>query len=692
MISLGGDEARIELEEEHGCILSLRSPRLGVELVRERRLARNFALLVPLPDLRAHYVWGHEQKLTRVEGADGGSSARLVWQGLQSARGWFDIAVILDVSVAGPEVTFRWTVENHSGHTVEEVRGPVLGGLHQPEERDDWRLHWTAWVGTGQEWAFYREFPGSYLGPVDPIWTAAYPGNMAMPWADLYNPKRGCGVYFGLHRVEPRRASLFAEITPGTDYGPRGQMWPRAERLGVPVAAALGWSTFAFARPGTTFGGGEVVVAFHAGDWSAAAERYRAWYDRHLPQPRTDGWLHEADAWQSTIISYPEDTVGYRFSDLPRMARVAKDHGIHVLQIDGWDIGGIDRGYPQYTPDPRLGTAEELTGAIRECRALGVHVMLFNNLHVANLETEGWASELRRYAVRDPWGHRQNGMGWEYGTILGLQGQCVPRMVPLNPAHARFRDIAVDQLLNPARLGAPGVQIDKVASPGYVDYHPDLVDGRGVSMQEGMLEVMRRFALEARAMVPDFDIASETHWDRMVPFMSATYSRFFSATHLPTFAHAFPEIRQSCCVTGPSDFNMVNNCLRYGHIVNIEGRCLHGTAADAPVTARYAAAALGLRRSLRHVLWDGRPQLPSAPGVRMEHDGMLAGRFVSADGATTALVLNHWQDGARRVSLREIAGRDSGEVTVHSVGAEPRRVSLPAELAVEPEQVLVVVA
>lgn len=691
MISVGTDQARVELDPEHGCILSLRSPRRGIELVGERRLARNFALLVPLPGLRAHYVWGHQQQLTCVEGGDGGQRARLVWQGLQSAQGRFDIGLTLDITVSGPEIAFHWTLENRSGFTVEELRGPVIGGLYQPEERDDWRLHWPDNRGMGQEWLFYRQFPGSYLGPADPVWATSYPGSMSMPWIDLYSRKRGAGIYFGVHRGEPRRAAMVAEITPGTNYAARGQVWPSAERIGVPVAASLGWSTFAFAQPHSTFDNGDVVLAFHDGDWSAAADRFRAWYDQALPAPRTDGWLRAADAWQSTIISYPEDTIGYRFADLPRMARIARDHGISVLQIDGWDIGGIDRGYPQYTPDPRLGTGEELRAAIAACRELGVRVMLFSNLQWVNLETSWWADELHRYAICDPFGNRHNGSGWEYGTILGLQGEAVPRMVPANPAHPRFAEIIVDQLLNTARLGAPATQIDKLVNPAQVDYHPDLAARRGVSQQEAIVAVLERFAAQARAMVPEFDIASESHWDRMVPFMSATYSRFFGQSHIPDFAHTFPEVRQSCCVTGPSDFNLVNNCLRYGHIVNIEGRCLHGTAEDMPVTARYTAAALELRRSLRHVLWDGRMQLASVPGTRIDHDGVLDGRFVSADGGTTAVVLNHWEDAAKRVSVREIGGRDGGEVTVHSVGAAPRRTSLPAELTVEPDQVLVVV-
>ncbi len=679
------------MDEESGCLRSVASQRLGLELITEPSLVRNFLLLQPLPGLRSHYILGHAQTLRDLALTRGDTAAHLVWQGLRSNQGVFDISVELDVTVEGPEITFHWTLENRSGHTIEEFRAPVIGGLYRPEERDQWKLHWPDARGTGQEWLFYRQFPASYLGPADPVWATAYPGSMSMPWIDLYNPLRGYGLYFAVHRAEPRRSALVAEITPGTDYTSRGQGWPRADRIGTPVAASLGWSTFAFTAPGSTFDNGDVVLRFHEGDWSAGADRFRLWYDRTLPAPRTDGWLHATDAWQSTIISYPEDTIGYRFTDLPRMAQIAREHGITVLQIDGWHVGGIDRGYPQYTPDPRLGTSAELRTAIAACQDLGVAVMLFTNLQWVNLETEWWADELRRYAVRDPFGHRHNGSGWEYGTILGLQGEAVPRMVSANPAHARFAEIAVDQMLQAARLGAPGVQIDKLVSPQDVDYHPALRESRGVSMQQGIVETMRRFVEQARTLVPGFDIASESHWDRMVPFMSATYSRFFSPVHTPDFGYVFPEVRQSSCVTGPSDLHMVNNCLRYGHIINLEARCLHGTAADAPITARYAQAILALRRSLRDVLWDGRMQLPSAPGTRIEHDGVLQGRFTSTDGRRTALVLNHWEEGTRKARIVELGGRTSGDVLLYGPGVVPKRISLPGEVTIEPEQVVVAV-
>ena len=86
---------------------------------------------------------------------------------------------------------------------------------------------------------------------------------------------------------------------------------------------------------------------------------YRKWYDQHFHVRRPLTWLRKEMAWQSVIISNCEDVVLYRFKDWPKLAADAKKYDVTTFEILGWNVGGIDRGYPQYTPDPRLGTPEE---------------------------------------------------------------------------------------------------------------------------------------------------------------------------------------------------------------------------------------------------------------------------------------------------------------------------------------------
>ncbi len=83
--------------------------------------------------------------------------------------------------------------------------------------------------------------------------------------------------------------------------------------------------------------------------------------DEHFPLSASSTWLRDQQAWQSIIMLNSEDVVHWKFRDLPRLAADVKKYGVSTFEILGWDIGGIDHGYPEYSPDPRLGTPGEFS-------------------------------------------------------------------------------------------------------------------------------------------------------------------------------------------------------------------------------------------------------------------------------------------------------------------------------------------
>jgi hypothetical protein len=77
------------------------------------------------------------------------------------------------------------------------------------------------------------------------------------------------------------------------------------------------------------------------------------------------------------MFELPEGTINYRFKDIPHWARDAKAAGINSVLISGWHVGGHDNGYPDYSPEPRLGTWKELEEGIKACHKLGLRVYFF---------------------------------------------------------------------------------------------------------------------------------------------------------------------------------------------------------------------------------------------------------------------------------------------------------------------------
>jgi hypothetical protein len=672
----------------YGTLLSIRDHARDIELVGEPRLAENFRLLVPLQGFRAHYIVGAEQTLAEQVAHEDG--VELVWRGLTSARGHFDLEFRLRVTIEQDAVLFSSTVVNRTPHVVEEVVAPAFGGMSNPAEREHWKLHHNTWGGTGAEWLLYRDAKGVYLGPPETTWLLNYPAASAMPWIDLYHKEARKGVYFCCEDPQPRFSAWLAQLRPGSNYNPVSGGWPDPAVEGVPVGLTLAQIHFAHAQPGATWQSAPVAVRFHDGTWYEAARLYRRWYDGQFTVDHTGSWLDQEDAWQSTIISYPDDTIGYRFTDLPRLAKAALSADIRVLQIDGWDQGGIDRDFPHYVPDPRLGTPEELQAAIAECEQMGVRVLLFSNLMVVNIETEWYARELHRYTMRDIRGHEQDTMGWEYNTFSGLTAHTKPRMRQANPAHPPFGQIMQDAYERMAALGAAGTQVDKVAGGYGMDGHPELRHLEpSLSGTQPIVEAFARHLEGCRKIRPDWCIAAETHWDRLLPYAHASYARHWNEDALQTLAVTFPEYRQTCCVTGASDFALICNCLRQGHIINLEARHLHGSADDVPLMRDFVRDALGLRRRLWDVLWMSRIIDPK-PRVRVEADAKV--KYCLHESRTRqgmfALVLNHF---AAEPLAATITMEGVTTATAHSVRGEPRRITLPSTMDVPAGDCLVIV-
>jgi hypothetical protein len=688
-IVLDNGKVRIEIEREHGCIVRFLHKSLEIELVGEPRLAENFRLLLPLPSWRGHYILGKEQRLNDV--AEHDNACELHWAGLQSSQGHFAIEVTQTIRLKDDDVIFQMEIVNHSSFEIEEVFNFALGGMANSEEREDWKLHWANWAGQGQEWSFYDSFPGSYLGPAEPVWHAMYHGELSMPWVDLYHARARKGVYIGNHDLATRQSMIWAQLIPCTTYrgGVGEQSWPDPALVGeTPVGLTLAWNSLPFVRPGIRWSGPPIIFHFHRGIWWTAADYFRAWYNEHWRIDKTGSWLTQEDAWQSTIISYPEGTIGYRFRDLPAMAKDAQKYGIHVLQIDGWHIGGIDRNYPQYSPDPRLGTWDELRQALAGCQGLGVHVLLFSNLQWIDIQTDWYRNELYRYAVRDPYGDIRGGMGWEYNTTLGLRNQTIYRTIIANPSRADFRRVILEQLHNMVLLGASGTQIDRLGAMGEIDYATDNPAPRNAALPAGVEATLQAFYQQAQQANPAFRLAAEIHWDRAVPFVDAAYARFFSRDHMPTFGHTFPEYRQTCCITGNWDYGLVNNSLRFGHIINVEARCLHGTASDAPALSQYVREALRVRRLLRERLWES--QVVEATGVEVRGSPeLLSTLHRSWEGKKQTLVLNHF---ATHELTAEITWPEtSGRAMLYCPFREPEPVNLPATISI-PRDAFVIVA
>ncbi|MGA3327599.1 MAG: DUF6259 domain-containing protein, partial [Terriglobia bacterium] len=540
------------------CGLTWKDPKL--EIIQDPRLGENFRLRFPRPGTEANYFLSSGQKVSRIEERPDGVTCH--YDSLRNAREEIDVKVAYHVRAVEGRLEFSLEIENSTELPLAEVFFGIVGGQNGLVNRLDTESL-VPGMFTNLAPGIFRGFAGSYGGGNLGIRHSAqgfqYTGfNLVMGWTEFYNSRANVGLYYGYHDPEPRLAAIYYELRPFTKTAVVKDMWPTPADVPAdePVGLTMGWLNFPYARKGTSKFG-PVALQVHPGDWHEGSVLYRHWFDQHFQVRRRPTWLRKEMAWQSVIISNCEDQVLYRFRDWPKLAADAKKYDVTTFEILGWNVGGIDRGYPQYTPDPRLGTREEFRKALAEIRRIGVHPLLFANIQVADTATPLFKDKLHRYAVNGRWAPDYLLMGWGEGTISARMGPTRSNMTLISPSHPEYRKLLVDQFVERVKDGGQGFQFDKAGMTGGLDFNPNLPTSPDRSLPQGVLQAYADIAAQTREVDPEVAIASEMFWDRAFPFVDVSYARM-NTIDMPSSAlkYTFPEWTATICAEAPGDFNV----------------------------------------------------------------------------------------------------------------------------------------
>ena len=391
---------RLRLDRRNGNLVGLTWNDPTLEIIQEPRLGENFRLLLPRPDYEANYFVSSEQRVSRIEKTAEGVTC--IYEMLGNGRETLNVEVRYHIRAVCEKLEFEIEVSNPTEQPLAEVFFGIVGGQQGLGNRQDTESLVPGLNSNLAPTVFTNFRAGGYGGGNLGIRYDAggfiYPGAMQMGWVEFFNPKANLGLYYANHDPESRLTGLYFELRPFTKSAAVGDNWPTPADVpaGEPIGLTAGWLKFPYLKHGT-FKSGPVALQLHPGDWHKGSELYRAWFDQHFQVKRPPTWLRKEMAWQSIIISNCEDVTVWKFKDLPRLAADAKIYGVTTFEILGWDIGGIDRGYPQYRPDPRLGTQEEFRQALAEVRKIGVHPLIFANIQEADTATPLFKNQLHQY-------------------------------------------------------------------------------------------------------------------------------------------------------------------------------------------------------------------------------------------------------------------------------------------------------
>lgn len=547
-----------------GRLTSLVLKEHGRELVAEPRLAAGFRIAVPRPENLALYTDESEQDM-RVLQED--SSILLEFESLSVAGEVCDISGQFRIALDDREIRFTSEITNRTKRPLAEIWFPRLGGLQGLFERAGTEVVAPGYTSTIRPDPFRKGF--GWLGNEYPFVELGYPGALVMPWLSLYDRDGRGALYVAEQNPVQRRISFVLQQTPGYHGTSGDDDWPYDHELsGSPVGVVLSKVSYPHTRH-ATFTSGAFVVRAHSGDWHDAAKLYREWFLSHFALPDKNSWLRREQAWFTTVLQQPEDRVVTDLDGWAEWMADAKRIGISVGELIGWDIGGLERDYPRYEPDPKVGGWSAYRRNLQKVQASGSRVLTFVNYQVLDACTDWFATELHRYRRMDSFGQTENWMAWGESTLRACKSLDVRRHVPASVAVPGFTELLDGYLTKLVEAGTDGLQIDKLVVAGQLDFNPGHDRDPDLPMCEDLVQAIGAFYEQARRLNPDFYLAAEAGTDRFLSFADVFY-RAASIDDISPLRFAFPEWTACVHVSSPFDFVAVNAAVMLGAVIVVE--------------------------------------------------------------------------------------------------------------------------
>ncbi|MBE5767786.1 MAG: hypothetical protein E7335_11650 [Clostridiales bacterium] len=653
----------LEFSPENGALVSLTALETGWKIHRRAELGISWELLVPVNDeLRNNPVYGNKQCLTSACEIENG--LRFIWNGVKSERGGdMDITITVTVRAEDGEAVWYCEIENRSECIVETVHLPYLGDLNRPDDDSMFQASICVWDYFGalhQElWPHFRSNQGTWGIEHPTFYHNAFAPRAA--FVLLNNEKQG--LYVGTKSPETDAPVFWhMEHRPGIKSAIHCTLFDTDEISGKPVHTLFSAAHQPYIMPGETRSLMPITLKAYEGSWHKGTDIYKAWCSTWFKAPKTPAWALEPDPWLQLQINSPEDELRLRFTELPEVAKQCAKHGIRAIQLVGWNDGGQDQGNPSHTPDPRLGTFDELKQAIAQCHAMGVKIILFSKFTWADRATERFREDLNKYAVRDPYGDYYVHPGYRYYTTAQLNGINPKNLIPMCFGSEEYLDICAQEFQKVLDLGAAGMLYDECQHHGPACLCFDTSHGHRYGWSAFANDVYFARRLKEKCSVPeDFLFAGEAPYGHTLQEYNFIYHRPEHPEHLPMTRYLHPNHPMMSAIIAFDARDMINQCLLYRYIPEYEPYCFTGMPEDYPLTLEYGKLMTSVRKEYRAHLWDG--EFMDTLGAAVKYaDGTphkLYSRFVAKDGTSAVVIANYSND----ESITVTAELDNGTLT-----------------------------
>ena len=279
------------------------------------------------------------------------------------------------------------------------------------------------------------------------------------------------------------------------------------------------------------------------------------------------------------------------------------------------------------------------------------------------------------------------GYGWGMGTLAARMGLTKRLMVSASPSYPEFRRILVNRFRKLAEVGADGIHIDKMVMAGGLEFGTPLSPDQ--SSWGGTYFCLQEIAKACREINPDFCIGTEVQWDGVLPFGGVTW---WDGPEV--WKRTFPEWTAVQGVNMAFGYIPVNNGVRLGRQLLIGPN--HWTRSMGSEGWRSLSAYIGeinrIREALKETIYLG--EYLGDEQIQLEKPAnphFAYSVFRNTRTGRRACILVNNGSLPSRCKVRAFDGSKSGEVEVHQPFAPTRRTTLPVEVMIPNESIVVVV-
>lgn len=578
-IVLKNENYTIQVNPTNGAITSFFIKKMDCELIGEKRLQANFRICLPLKDYLCNYIEGTDQKPSAIN--SDANAITVQFSGMSSPKGKFPIDLSYTITLAGDEVRFHSKLTNNCKEQISEFWFPRLGGWTNFGSDSNAVLQIPSYTNMIKHSLFYG-FPLAdwTLGSGAAESYMSYPGKyLSMPWEEIHGAGN-TGLYMGYHDDIFRYSTWHYYLYPHISGTEKAWLTP-AEAGGEPLGLVFSHVRYPFIANGETLDSGDFIFRVHDGDWHQGSKLYRKWFTDRWPVDKSDRWLRKQSSWFTTIAYQPEDKIVADYNLFNQWCKEAQDlSGINCYEMCGWHKGGIERDYPDYVPEEKLGGKEGFKKLMRSINSRGGKFLAFVNYNVLDENTDWYKQELYKYTHQDQFGKTPNAMCWGESTLLARTGASVRRHL-LGSIVPPLEKILEDRYCDIARNGANGIQIDKLINSRapWLDFNPMNKYKPDVALCQGLVEAIERVWKKCRQIDPNFSFAGEACQDRLIPYIDVYY-RNAEKFEISPFRYVFPEWTSCAHVSYSQNFDAVNGAVMTGAVICYEPDWYQSSAAN----------------------------------------------------------------------------------------------------------------